>query len=433
MTLLLITFGVIVSLMVALWLVSLVLADVSIVDIFWGLGFVTVAWTSSVLGGPTNARGLLVAILVTVWGVRLAWHLARRNLGHGEDYRYRAMRARFGASFPLVSLGTVFLLQAALMWVVSLPVQAVQLAGSPQLGALDALAAALWVTGITVEAVADAQLAAFKKTAPPGAVLDRGLWRYSRHPNYFGDAVVWWGFGMFAVAAGAWWACAGSIVMTILLVRVSGVALLESTIVDRRPAYRDYIARTSAFVPLPPREPSHAADGIRIRRCGDLLPDGAHPYLDARPPHYLLSTTTVIDAPLEETFAFFSDPYNLARITPPDMRFTIVNAPPPMADGVAIDYRLRVSGVPIGWRTRILRWVPGRHFVDVQERGPYACWWHEHTFEPDGPRTSMEDRVWYAPPLGPLGRLAHPFLIAPALRRIFSFRRQVITQHFARR
>lgn len=429
--LLLTTLGVVVSLMVALWLASLILADVSIVDIFWGLGFVTIAWTShSLTAGPGGGpRGWIVAALVTAWGVRLAWHLARRNLGHGEDYRYRAMRAKHGTSFPIVSLGIVFLLQAGLMWIVSLPVQAAQMAGAARpLGVVDAAALLLWVAGFTIEAVADAQLAAFKVSAPRGTVMDRGLWRYSRHPNYFGDAVVWWAFGLFGIAAGAWWTLIGPVVMTVLLVRVSGVSLLESTIVDRRPGYRDYIARTSAFLPWPPQD----AD-IRIGPRGDSMPDAAaHPYLATRPPFYLLSTRTVIDAPLDETFAFFSDPRNLARITPPDMHFRIVDAPANMADDVTIDYRLRVGGLPIGWRTRILKWEPGRRFVDVQERGPYRCWWHEHTFAADGARTLMEDRVWYAPPFGLLGRLVHPLFIAPSLRRIFGYRREVIRQRFTR-
>lgn len=245
----------VIATMCALWVVSLRIANASIVDIFWGPGFVLVAWVSVTLAPAVGPRGYLVAALVTIWGVRLASHLAIRNVGHGEDYRYRAMRAHHGAWFPIVSLGTVFLLQGALMWMVSLPVQAAIARGHGRpLGWIDGAGIAVVVVGLFFETVADAQLARFKRVpANAGQVMDRGLWRYSRHPNYFGDAVAWWGFAAFAVAAGAAWTVVGPIVMTLLLLKVSGVALLESTITERRPAYRDYIARTSAFVPWPPK------------------------------------------------------------------------------------------------------------------------------------------------------------------------------------
>jgi steroid 5-alpha reductase family enzyme len=255
MTLLLTTLGVVGALMVALWVVSVLVRDASIVDLFWGPGFAVTAWTSHLLTPDPTPRAWLVAILVTLWALRLAAHLARRNLGQGEDSRYRAMRRHHGDRFPLVSLGTVFLLQAGLMWVVSLPLQAVHLRGTEiPLGVLDWLGVALWGVGLTFETVADLQLARFRRTpGQSGQVLERGLWRYSRHPNYFGEFLVWWGFGLIALAAGAWWALVGPAVMTVLLLKVSGVTLLESTIVDRRPGYRDYIARTSAFLPWPPR------------------------------------------------------------------------------------------------------------------------------------------------------------------------------------
>jgi steroid 5-alpha reductase family enzyme len=249
------TFGVVLTAMLALWIVSLLLGDVSIVDVFWGLGFVAIAWTSHLLAPAISMRSWIVCAMVTIWGGRLALYLARRNLGHGEDYRYRAMRDRYGASFPVVSLFIVFLLQGVLMWSISLPLQAVHVVGSERpLGWIDALAILVWATGLAFEAVADAQLARFKRSpAHAGEVMDRGLWRYSRHPNYFGDCLVWWGLGLAGVAAGAWWALAGPIVMTVLLLKVSGVALLESTIATRRPGYRAYVEKTSAFIPWPPR------------------------------------------------------------------------------------------------------------------------------------------------------------------------------------
>jgi steroid 5-alpha reductase family enzyme len=244
----------VVAMMLALWVVSLVIANASIVDIFWGLGFVLVTWVS-VAVTPAESTNYLVAALVTIWGVRLATYLAIRNTGHGEDFRYRTMRAHHGPRFPLVSLGTVFLLQGALMWIVSLPVQAaIAVADGLPLGRLDAAGILLVVAGLGFETVADAQLSRFKKRPESaGRVMDRGLWRYSRHPNYFGDCLVWWGFGAFGLAAGMWWTLLGPAVMTVLLLKVSGVSLLESTIVERRPAYRDYMVRTSAFVPWPPK------------------------------------------------------------------------------------------------------------------------------------------------------------------------------------
>lgn len=250
------TLAVILVLSVGVWLLSLRLRDASIVDTFWGLGFVAVAWTAHAVSCHDSARAWLVCGMVTVWGVRLATHLARRNLAHGEDYRYRAMRERHGDRFPLVSLGTVFLLQAGLLWIIALPVQAAHAPDAvAPLGWIDALGVAAWGVGLSFEWIADVQLARFKRsTTSKGAVMDRGLWRYSRHPNYFGNFLLWWGIGAIGAANGAWWTLAGPLLLTFLLLRVSGVSLLESTIVERRPGYRDYILRTSAFVPWFPRK-----------------------------------------------------------------------------------------------------------------------------------------------------------------------------------
>lgn len=241
--------------MVALWLVSLRLRDASIVDPFWGPGFVLVALVAFVFADGYGPRRVLVLALTAIWGVRLGAYLFARNRGKGEDFRYRAMRQRHGDRFPLVSLFTVFGLQGLLLWTVSLPVQIAQVPADPdRLTLLDGLGALLWAVGLAFESIGDLQLARFKADpANRGQVLDRGLWRYTRHPNYFGDAVLWWGLYLLAVAVGAWWTALGPALMTVLLVRVSGVALLEKDIADRRPAYRDYVRRTSAFVPLPPR------------------------------------------------------------------------------------------------------------------------------------------------------------------------------------
>jgi steroid 5-alpha reductase family enzyme len=240
-----------------LWLLSVRLKDASIVDIFWGLAFVIAGWTAALRSGAEGPRHLLALGLVTAWGVRLTVHLALRNLGHGEDPRYVAMRQRHGARFWWVSLFSVFLLQATLAWVISLPVQVAASTASSSLGVLEVVAASVFAVGLFFEAVGDLQLTRFRKDpANKGRALDTGLWRYTRHPNYFGDACVWWGLGLLGAAAGGWWTLVSPAVMTFFLVRVSGVALLEKDIAERRPAYRDYIARTSSFVPwFPKRAP----------------------------------------------------------------------------------------------------------------------------------------------------------------------------------
>jgi steroid 5-alpha reductase family enzyme len=246
----------IVVLMAATWGLSLAVRDASIVDSVWSLGFVVVAAVALVAGPGVFERRLLVFALVAVWGARLSLHVTRRNRGAGEDFRYQAFRARWGSRFWWVSLFTVFLLQGAIMFVVSLPIQAAGAGTTPSaLGLLDGVGIALWIVGFAFETVGDAQLARFKADpANRGTVMDRGLWRYTRHPNYFGDATLWWGIGLVALATPFGpWALVGPAVMTFMLVRVSGVAMLERTIAERRPGYAEYVRRTSAFVPLPPR------------------------------------------------------------------------------------------------------------------------------------------------------------------------------------
>jgi steroid 5-alpha reductase family enzyme len=242
--------------MSALWLASLALRNASIVDVAWGPGFAAIALLGLAFGDGAPARRLLCAALALAWGLRLGVYLFLRNHGKGEDFRYRAMRAHHGARFPLVSLFTVFALQGALMWFISLPLPVGASASEPAtLGALDALGAALWTVGFAFEAVGDWQLARFKADpANAGAVMDRGLWRYTRHPNYFGDCLVWWGFYAIACSTPQGpFTLLSPALMTFLLLRVSGVALLERTIARRRPGYREYVERTSAFVPRPPR------------------------------------------------------------------------------------------------------------------------------------------------------------------------------------
>ena len=246
--------GALLAYVLALWLVSLRLRDVSIVDPAWGVGFVLVAWLAFALGHGCRGRRLLLAVLVSAWGLRLgAYLLARKLRERREDPRYSRMRAHHGERFALVSLGTVFLLQGALIWVVALPIAA----AAPQpdrLDVLDALGAAIWAVGLVFEAVGDHQLARFKADpANAGKVMDRGLWRYTRHPNYFGDFLVWWGVYLIALSTGgAWWTVIGPLVMSTLLIRVSGKRLLEHHM-RARPGYAEYVARTSGFFPRPPR------------------------------------------------------------------------------------------------------------------------------------------------------------------------------------
>ena len=262
---------VVAGLMTGLWLVSLIIRDASIVDIFWGMAFVAIVWAQYarawVLQGPAclpeqceggaypPATALIVPILVTIWGLRLSFYLAWRNLGKGEDQRYIRMRERIGPRFALISLFVVFLLQALLAWVVALPAQvATQTLELDPWSPLAVAGIALWAVGLAFETVGDLQLAAFKRDPRnKGLVMDRGLWRYTRHPNYFGDFCVWWGIFLIAASLGAWWTVIGPIVMSILLIRVSGAGLLERTIGERRPGYDDYARRTSGFFPRPPR------------------------------------------------------------------------------------------------------------------------------------------------------------------------------------
>jgi steroid 5-alpha reductase family enzyme len=243
--------------MLGLWLLSLALRDASIVDIWWGPGIAAVTAVAFVLSpaGPHPRRTLLLA-LAALWALRLGGHLLWRNAGRGEDPRYQAMRRHWGARFAAVSLVTVFCLQGVLQWVVALPLQLAQLAPGPErLGLLDAAGCALFAVGLLFEAVGDWQLARFKADpANAGRVMDRGLWRYTRHPNYFGDCAAHWGLFVVALTTPLGWLGAiGPLAMTVLLLRVSGVALLERSIGRRRPAYSDYQRRTSAFVPWPPR------------------------------------------------------------------------------------------------------------------------------------------------------------------------------------
>ena len=242
-------------LMVATWIVSVIIRNASIVDIVWGFGFVAVAWVLWARIDGDNGRQTLIALMVGLWGLRLAGYLAKRNLGHGEDFRYVLMRRKYGAKFPIISLVTVFALQGFIMWTVSLPVQFASADDTPGVGPIAVMGIIVWVIGLGFETVGDWQLARFKADpANKGKVMDQGLWRLTRHPNYFGDAVMWWGVGIVAAETGSGViGIIGPAVMTWFLMRVSGVPMLEKGLHKRRDGYAEYVARTSAFFPRPPR------------------------------------------------------------------------------------------------------------------------------------------------------------------------------------
>ncbi len=254
----LILFAVTIGLMTLLWLLSLLLKNSSIVDIFWGTGFVIFAWVAFFLT-PDGflARKLLLTILVTIWGLRLSIYILVRNWGKPEDFRYQAWRKEHGKKWWWYSFFQVFLLQGVLLTVIAAPLLAAQISPTPaRLGVLDRIAIPLWAIGFFFESVGDWQLKRFKgDPANKGKVLDRGVWRYTRHPNYFGDSTQWWAYYLIAASAGGWWTIFSPILMTILLLRVSGVKLLEKTL-DTRPGYKEYSERTSEFIPWFPKKKS---------------------------------------------------------------------------------------------------------------------------------------------------------------------------------
>jgi steroid 5-alpha reductase family enzyme len=235
------------------WCVATLRRNVGLVDIFWSLFILVAALCYFSLRSPHTLRAVVVLAMLTVWALRLAAHLAYRNWNAPEDHRYQAIRARNQPGFTWKSLYLVFALQAVLALVVAAPLHAALVADQAP-GLLDLLGAALVIGGIVTESVADAQLAAFSADrSNRGRVMDRGLWRYSRHPNYFGEFCVWWGFFLIALATGAWWTVVSPLLMSLLLLRVSGVTLLEKDIGGRRPGYAEYTARTNAFFPGPRR------------------------------------------------------------------------------------------------------------------------------------------------------------------------------------
>jgi steroid 5-alpha reductase family enzyme len=238
---------------VLLWLLSLRLRDASIIDIFWGPGIAAIVDIAALMGHAAGPRASVGLFLVNLWAVRLAAHIAVRH--KGEDHRYAAMRRQYGARWWWWSLVQVFLLQAILIWFIPAPLVAAMLAGGMQMGWLDYLGAGLAAFGLLFEALADTQLARFRlDPTNKGKVMDKGLWGLSRHPNYFGESVMWWGYFLIGFSAShAWWLLLSPIVVTFLLLQVSGVTLMEEKIAERRPAYAQYRQRVSAFIPWRPK------------------------------------------------------------------------------------------------------------------------------------------------------------------------------------
>lgn len=252
-------FGVLILLLLAFmsfwFVVSLIQKRNDVADVAWGLGFVFMTWSSFALSADSGMRGLLVGILVSIWGLRLAWHIHRRNKGKGEDYRYLAWRKEWGKWFYVRSYLQVYLLQGTLLFLVVLPVVLINNNAGAELGLLDALGAAVWLVGFYFEAVGDAQLARFiKDPTNKGKLMQSGLWAYTRHPNYFGEVTQWWGIWLIALSVPlGWFSIIGPLTITFLILKVSGVPMLEKKMAEN-PEFAEYKRRVSVFIPLPPRK-----------------------------------------------------------------------------------------------------------------------------------------------------------------------------------
>lgn len=241
------------------WVASVIKKDVSIVDSIWSIMIFSSAIVYSSSVDPYWSRSSLILTLVLLWAARLALYITWRNWGEPEDTRYVAIRRKYEPNFELKSFPIIFVFQAFLAWIISMPLW-VALTVPFDSSIFDILGISLWVVGMAFETVSDWQLARFKADPTQrGNVMNRGLWRYTRHPNYFGECLIWWGFFMFVIPSGAWWSILSPIVMTYLLLKFSGVTMLEETIVDRRPGYREYIMTTNSFIPGLPKTPARAS------------------------------------------------------------------------------------------------------------------------------------------------------------------------------
>jgi len=242
---------------ILLWILSVYLKNASIVDIFWGSGFVIVNAVYFFYQDVVYTRHIILLGLVTLWGLRLSIYLAYRNIGKGEDFRYQEFRRKYGAHrYWWVSFFQVFLLQGVLILIISLPLLGTNVyTQSNQISWIDYIAILVWIIGFVFESVGDYQLTKFKRNlSNKGKVLNTGLWKYTRHPNYFGDAAIWWGYALFCVSSGIYWPILGSVAMTFLIIKISGVSLLEESLKDKKPEYQNYIEKTSSFFPWFPKK-----------------------------------------------------------------------------------------------------------------------------------------------------------------------------------
>ena len=247
------------SMMTLLWIVSVFLKNVSIVDLFWGIGFIVASSCYFYYSNGDMTRKVILEILVVIWGLRLSAYLAWRNYGKGEDYRYREFRKKYGENrYWWISYFQVFLLQGILMWLISAPLLGAQyLNPSATFNILDLLAILIWITGFIFEAGGDFQLARHRSNPQnKGKLLNTGLWRYTRHPNYFGDSAIWWAFALFSIAGGSYLPIIGSLLMTALIIKVSGVALLEKSLIEKKEGYEEYKRTTNSFIPWFPQKNS---------------------------------------------------------------------------------------------------------------------------------------------------------------------------------
>lgn len=235
-----------------LWfLVSVLKKRNDVADIAWGLGFVVLVWSAFFLSDTSDFRGVLANVLVSAWGIRLAWHIYRRNRGKGEDYRYAVWRKEWGKWFYLRSYAQVYILQGALLFCIALPVLILHKNFGEPLGILDFVGVLVWGIGFLFESVGDAQLANFLKNPNNrGEVLQTGLWRYTRHPNYFGEIAQWWGIWIIALSVPyGFWGVIGPLTITFLIVKISGIPLLEKKMAEN-PKFVEYAKRTSVLIPF---------------------------------------------------------------------------------------------------------------------------------------------------------------------------------------
>lgn len=233
------------------FVVSFIKKRNDVADVAWGLGFVVLAWASFFFSGTSGLRGILVGVLVTIWGLRLAWHVHTRNKGRAEDYRYLAWRKEWGEWFYLRSYFQVYILQGAFLFLIALPVLVINSNLESSFGMFDYFGLAVWLFGFYFEAVGDYQLSRFiKNPANKGKLMQSGLWAYTRHPNYFGEVTQWWGIWLVALSvSGGIFAIIGPLTITFLIFKVSGIPMLEKKM-EENPEFLDYKKRVSAFFPM---------------------------------------------------------------------------------------------------------------------------------------------------------------------------------------